>query len=77
MTNFIKKVLTVAVFGVVLNSAVMAGEEVDAFTLSFQNNYQVVAEKDMVVNRVSYRDNRQDSYNSRNNVLSMHYDSSQ
>ncbi|MCK5811160.1 MAG: hypothetical protein KAH00_08715 [Cocleimonas sp.] len=76
MTHFIKKVLTVAAFGIILNSSAMAGEEVDAFTLSFQNNYQEVVERDMVVNRVSYSHNRQDSYHSKNNVISMHYDSS-
>ena len=38
MKNTIGKIVVAATFGLILNSAVMAGEGVDAFTLIFQNH---------------------------------------
>jgi hypothetical protein len=38
MKNSIIKLLAVVTFGLILSSSAMAGEDVDALTLSFQNN---------------------------------------
>ncbi len=52
MKNTITKLLAVVTFGLILSSSAMAGEDVDALTLSFQNNS--VSTSDVHINKVSY-----------------------
>jgi hypothetical protein len=54
MKNTISKVLVAVTFGLVLNSSVMAGEDVDLFTLSFQNNNSIVNTTGVQISKVSY-----------------------
>jgi hypothetical protein len=72
MNNPITTLFAVITFGLILNSAVMAGEEVDAFTLSFQNNSQEVIDREMSINKVSFIISSSDMTS---NVLDLHYDS--
>ena len=75
MKNTMTKVLTIAAFGLVLNSSVMAGEDVDAFTLSFQNNSQEIIERDVVFSKVSYSNPYISDHATRANILDLNYDS--
>ena len=54
MKKTIGKVLVAATFGLILSSSVMAGEDVDAFTLSFQNDSSSVNATDVKIRQVSY-----------------------
>ena len=54
MKKTIGKVLVAATFGLILSSSVMAGEDVDAFTLSFQNDSSSVNATDVQIRQVSY-----------------------
>ncbi len=75
MKNTIKKVLTIAAFGFILNSSAMAGEDVDAFTLSFQNNSQDIVERDVVFSKVSFSNPYISDHTTSSNVLDFNYDS--
>jgi len=68
MKNTTRKVLLVAVFSLFLSNSVMAGEEVDAFTLSFENNSNVEPVS-AFVSKVSYTTGVFDT----NSVISMCY----
>ena len=54
MKNTIKKVLVAATFSLVLSNSVMAGEDVDSFTLSFQNDSSIVNTTNVQISKVSY-----------------------
>jgi hypothetical protein len=69
MKNTITKLLAVVTFGLILSSSVMAGEDVDALTLSFQNNS--VSTSDVHISNVSYTPGIVSS----DSVLGMCYDS--
>ena len=73
MKNVIMKGLTIVAFGFILNSSVMAGEDVDAFTLSFQSNVQELAAVDAVISRASFVS--EENHYSQHNVLNLNYDS--
>jgi hypothetical protein len=75
MKNTIAKVLTIAAFGFILNSLAMAGEDVDAFTLSFQNNSQDIVERDVVFSKVSFSNPYISDHTTSANVLDFNYDS--
>jgi hypothetical protein len=69
MKKTMVKLLAVVTFGLVLGSSAMAGEDVDAFTLSFQSNVQELAEVDAVISKASFV-----SEQVSHNVLDIHYD---
>lgn len=71
MKNTISKLLVVTAFGLILSSSVMAGEDVDAFTLSFQNNVTTDNTMPLYINKASYTTGEL----SRGSVLAMCYDS--
>jgi hypothetical protein len=57
MKNTIGKILVAATFGLILNSAVMAGEDVDAFTLNFKNDTSNVSVTDVQISQSAYTPN--------------------
>ena len=69
MKNTITKLLAVVTFGLILSSSAMAGEDVDALTLSFQNNS--ISTTDVHISRASYTPGIVSS----DSVLGMCYDS--
>jgi hypothetical protein len=70
MKKTTSKLLLAAVFGLVLSSSVIAGEDVDAFTLSFENNVNIEPVS-VFVSNVSYTPGNFVT----NSVLAMCYDS--
>ncbi len=71
MKNTINKVLITAVFGLILSASAMAGEDVDAFTLSFQNNNDTAYATDVHISKASYAPGIVTTHS----VLAMCYDS--
>lgn len=71
MKNTISKILVIATFGLTLSSSVMAGEDVDTFTLSFQNDTSNVSTTNIQISQASYTPGILTS----NSVLEMCYDS--
>jgi len=68
MKNTTPKLLSVIIFGFFLSSSVIAGDDTDAFTLSFENNANIEPVS-VFVSNVSYTTETFDT----NSVLSMCY----
>jgi hypothetical protein len=68
MKKTTRKLLLVTAFGLFLSSSIMASEEVDAFTLSFENNSNVEPVS-AFISKVSYTTGVFDT----NSVISMCY----
>jgi hypothetical protein len=75
MKNSIIKILTITTFSFLLNSTAIAGEDVDALTLSFQNNTQEIMERDAVFKKVSFNNSYIIDSAIISNVLDINYDS--
>lgn len=71
MKNPITAGLAIVTLGLILNNVAVAGEDVDAFTLSFQNNTQEIIERDAVISKASFTTHHALS----DNFLDLHYDS--
>ncbi len=54
MRNTIGKILVAATFGLILSGSVMAGEDIDAFTLNFTNDASTESVTGVKVNKASY-----------------------
>ncbi|MCK5917690.1 MAG: hypothetical protein KAG34_04665 [Cocleimonas sp.] len=74
MKNTLKKLLTIAAFGLFLNSSVMAGEHSYASTPDYQS-YNATS-TDVNINKTSYKSYYANN-NSQSNILSMDYDSTE
>ncbi|HFC91684.1 MAG TPA: hypothetical protein ENJ51_03660 [Leucothrix mucor] len=75
MKNKITKLLAVVTFGLILSSSAMANEEVDTFTLGFQNNSQDIMERDAVFSKISFSNPSMNDHATDSNVLDLNYDS--
>jgi hypothetical protein len=71
MKNTISTLLVATTFGLILSSTAMAGEEVDALTLSFQNNAATDSTTPVYMSKTSYTT----AVVSTGSVLEMCYDS--
>lgn len=75
MKRIITKILVISAFSFVLSSSAIASENVDAFTLSFQNNLQEIMERDAVFRKITFSNPYVNDHATSSNVLSLNYDS--
>jgi hypothetical protein len=71
MKKTISTLLVAITFGLILSGSAIAGEDVDDFTLSFQNNVATDSAIPLYINKASYTTGEL----SRDSILAMCYDS--